>query len=80
MQKVGQATSKQVIGILHGCHSFKMEQPSIWRVRTEEEVDVEKFLAKPPKKTVLCKRRYHQVKSLMKSEFGEKESPCQRIK
>ena len=31
----------------------------------EAEARVEKFLAKPPKKTVLSKRRYHQVKSLL---------------
>ena len=46
----------------------------------EEEIDVEKFLAKPPKKTVLSKRRYQQVKSLLKSEFGEEKTKNVRIK
>lgn len=69
------ATAKQVIGILHGCQSFKMEGNSLWRVMTDQEVDVDRFLVKPPKKSVLCKRRYKQVKKMMKSEFDGKEGP-----
>lgn len=59
MHSTQKATPKQVIGILHGCQSFKMEEPNFWRSRKEEEIDVERFLAKPPKKIVLSKRRYN---------------------